>query len=831
MRKHRFCAFLSLLLAAMMVCSVLPAAAFAEGGLEPAGLVEQPSGEQPPVEPVKEPQPAGQQSPDEQPVQQPVEEPPAAGTPGVQDAAADKTYTVTYTDGVGGAAFPDQTHGSLTLDDQTPAFNGTPTYPGHKFEAWDPAWSKTVGGDATSIIYTAIWSALPTPPEKPAKDAVVDLLKAGQIRVRCNNDARVHTEIISKEYTLESGSVTVGDVSSDGAGGYVCNVTIAPEAYIDQFDGATGKAHTGASAVSISLSWRNERWNAPLSGDFLATFEVSCGSGIEVQPDLSGLGVTVVCGNTSASHDHKTKEYSLIEGYYDYTLRSNETGAYICTLKIDPLKYLEKYSSDTGVTHYLTDPTQARITVQLMNSGNGWELVEGDPTVNVMCETTIQKPTDEQLKLLFKDAVTVRCATVMVNHPEQKYGLIDDTYTCTFTSGGADGYSCSVEIKAAEYLKKYNSDTNVEHSLFNDGQRLKIVYLAYGDNGWKIAESDLPILVECAPPAPGEEIIKELFSQGVKVHCVTEGANHQDETYRPLLDDSYTMTPVTRVDGSLTCNITISAEKYVAEYNKKYTGVTHSLSGDTGSRTFTLRNDGTDLGWYVAGEDMPSICFNVACPPKAPGIADMDFAVQIYCGAKSASHKAEQFYLVPGTYDFNNDIISDGAGGYTCTVTVRAASYVEMYGVLHGKHALDDADAKTVTLHYDSANKTWDAGQSSPVAFKVVCLYTVTYTDGVQGKAFADQTYTGQRSGASTPKFKGVPTRSGYYFARWSPKVASTVTGDVTYTATWTSASGKLDNVPKTGDGLTLPLGALLLFSLCGTAACAVSLRRRGEKQ
>lgn len=305
MRKHRFCAFLSLLLAAMMVCSVLPAAAFAEGGLEPAGLVEQPSGEQPPVEPVKELQPAGQQSPDEQPVQQPVEEPPAAGTPGVQDAAADKTYTVTYTDGVGGAAFPDQTYGSLTLDDQTPAFNGTPTYPGHKFEAWTPARSETVGGDAT---YTAVWSALPTPPEKPAKDAVVDLLKAGRIRVLCNNDARVHTEIISKEYTLESGSVTVGDVSPDGAGGYVCNVTIAPEAYIAQFDDDTGKAHTGASAVSISLSWSNERWNAPLSGDFLATFEVSCGSGTEVQPDLSGLRVTVVCGNTSASHDHKTKE-------------------------------------------------------------------------------------------------------------------------------------------------------------------------------------------------------------------------------------------------------------------------------------------------------------------------------------------------------------------------------------------------------------------------------------------------------------------------------------------------------------------------------------------
>ena len=64
--------------------------------------------------------------------------------------------------------------------------------------------------------------------------------------------------------------------------------------------------------------------------------------------------------------------------------------------------------------------------------------------------------------------------------------------------------------------------------------------------------------------------------------------------------------------------------------------------------------------------------------------------------------------------------------------------------------------------------------------------YTVTYTDGVDGEeVFADQVYGNLLSGVATPAFEGTPTREEYVFKGWNPEVATTVTGNVTYVATW----------------------------------------------
>ncbi len=105
--------------------------------------------------------------------------------------------------------------------------------------------------------------------------------------------------------------------------------------------------------------------------------------------------------------------------------------------------------------------------------------------------------------------------------------------------------------------------------------------------------------------------------------------------------------------------------------------------------------------------------------------------------------------------------------------------------------------------------------------------YTVTYTDGVKGKAFADQVYDNLLPGTATPAFNGKPTRKGYTFVSWTPKVTDTVTKTVTYTATWKANSGK-DYVPKTGDSGIVPvLGSVLLFSFCGAAACVFDRKRK----
>lgn len=71
---------------------------------------------------------------------------------------------------------------------------------------------------------------------------------------------------------------------------------------------------------------------------------------------------------------------------------------------------------------------------------------------------------------------------------------------------------------------------------------------------------------------------------------------------------------------------------------------------------------------------------------------------------------------------------------------------------------------------------------------KIPTTYTVTYTDGVDGKAFKNQQYSAKYD-EMTPAFVGTPTREGYEFLGWDPAVAKTVAGDATYTAKWEAKS------------------------------------------
>ena len=69
--------------------------------------------------------------------------------------------------------------------------------------------------------------------------------------------------------------------------------------------------------------------------------------------------------------------------------------------------------------------------------------------------------------------------------------------------------------------------------------------------------------------------------------------------------------------------------------------------------------------------------------------------------------------------------------------------------------------------------------------FQTEKTYTVKYVDGVDGEeVFADQSYTVKYNEA-TPAFSGTPTREGYNFLGWEPKVAEKVYEDATYTAQW----------------------------------------------
>ena len=288
-----------------------------------------------------------------------------------------------------------------------------------------------------------------------------------------------------------------------------------------------------------------------------------------------------------------------------------------------------------------------------------------------------------------------------------------------------------------------------------------------------------PSTSSAPPEKPTYDDLKELGIDA-KVHCATTTA-HTDATYA-LIGGTYEISDPERKGTAYTCILTVNAKDYVAKYNAEENVGPHTLD-DRDSKTIELTWNGEK---WTAAET--SVTFNVKCELLTVTYTD---------GVKGEEVFADVIYKdIPyGT--------STPAFG-TKDPTREGYKFV----------GWEPEVAETVTENVTYTAK-WEK------------LYTVTYTDGVKGKAFADQVYDNLLSGTDTPAFNGKPTGKGYTFVSWTPKVTDTVTKTVTYTATWKANSGK-DNVPKTGDSGIVPvLGSVLLFSFCGAAAVSVYDRKR----
>ena len=100
--------------------------------------------------------------------------------------------------------------------------------------------------------------------------------------------------------------------------------------------------------------------------------------------------------------------------------------------------------------------------------------------------------------------------------------------------------------------------------------------------------------------------------------------------------------------------------------------------------------------------------------------------------------------------------------------------------------------------------------------------YTIIYTDGADGGAFEDQTYSDLLEGLERPDFNGTPKREGYNFKGWSPKLTDLVEGNVTYVAQWESQSSV-----DTGDSITSILCYSLLLMAGAAGAIILGSRKK----
>ena len=704
------------------------------------------------------------------------------------------TYTVTYTDGVNGEAFADQAY-TAKYEDATPAFEGTPARAGYKFLGWEPVVADTVTENAT---YVAQWEKLYTVTYTDGVDG-----KAFKDDVHSDLEKDTPTPAFSGDTPTRKGFV---------------------------FDGWNPEvAETVTEDVTYTAQWK------------------------PVQPDKKaiegaiGRGVAVVCDNQNVKHGAKAYKVTLGE-YTVSNVMGTAADGYTCTVTVRAAKFIEKYSSDmSDAVHTLIAGEPAEKTIELKWNGEKWVAETELPvTFHTLCPP--EQPSKKDIEGAIGRGVKIVCDNQNVKHGGKDYKPTQGEYTVSDVTGTAsEGYTCTITVKAAKIIEKYSSDMGKTHALIVGEQAEKAVELKWNGEKW-VAKTELPITfhVECPPEKPTYDDLKELGIDA-KVHCATTTA-HTDATYA-LIGGTYEISDPARKGTVYTCTLTVKAKDYVAKYNAEENVGPHTLD-DRDSKTIELTWNGEK---WTAAET--SVTFNVKCElltvTYTDGVKGEEvFADVVYndipygtntpaFGTKDPTRKGYKFLgwepVVADTVTENATYVAQWEKLYTVTYTDGAK------GKAFEDQVFTDLESGTKTPEFNGTptRKGYKFAGWEPVVSETVTenvtytaqweeLYTVTYTDGVKGKAFKDQVYSDLESGTATPKFDGKPKRSGYTFTGWSPKVTDTVTKDVTYVAQWKSTKNGKDNVPKTGDSeIVMVLGSVLLFSFCGAAAVSVYDRKR----
>ena len=330
------------------------------------------------------------------------------------------------------------------------------------------------------------------PPAAPGHDNLTRLI--GDIAVNCTNNAATHTPR-REVYTLLTDSYTPGKVEGTADTGYTFTVTVNAEKYVTRFDTDTNATHTpkGGSKV-VTLQYVNDAWTVkevtPVS------FNVTC----VAQPTFDDLkkifdqNIFVECTTKSA---HAKTPYDLIDGSYTIEAFSTMTDSPTCTVVLHSREYVKLFNGTIKAVH---TPENEDKRVKLVLRAGGWGVAKDDELPVVFQVSCVpDAPADNYLKDLLNREVTVTCTTNAAHAPAE-YGLLDDSYRVSGVQpDGNGGYTYTVTIAAAEYVKKYNTERQRNHSLVKDEPTEKPVTLVWNANEHEWGFDAVPVNfnVEC----------------------------------------------------------------------------------------------------------------------------------------------------------------------------------------------------------------------------------------------------------------------------------------------------------------------------------------------
>lgn len=418
---------------------------------------------------------------------------------------SEKTYTLNYykntTDTVTNMPEPNpQTEKSNTGMVTFTVSSAIPAREGYNFLGWNGKPDATtptvqpgnwVTTPATATRLYAVWQSNTPPTDKPAKPTENDVTGV-IVDIVCVTTTGTHDTV---QYPLghpTDAQHTIGEVVSDGAGGYICPVTVRTAWFVQQASNLVWKVqHTPtAQTITFNLTYdkTNKKWVKPAANPRIeATHEVTP----PTKPTALDGGFAIVCKNNKATHPYKADYIATPSQYTISDVQKDEQGYYV-TATVTVAPNLVAYNKATRVEHRLVDEQDATLTItfrydtEATVDGNRKWKQQGDlPVVEVICKP--KAPTADELKKL-EMAVQVKCVVDAAQQHTSAYGLLgeyDKDYFVFEPRQEGDDWLCDISYYPERYVAEFNTTfQNLKH-VQND-EKIVPVTLIWAGGSWQI---------------------------------------------------------------------------------------------------------------------------------------------------------------------------------------------------------------------------------------------------------------------------------------------------------------------------------------------------------
>lgn len=413
------------------------------------------------------------------------------------------TYTLTYypntTDLVTNMPSPNPvTQKSSTSPVTFTVSSAIPAREGYNFLGWNGKPDATtptvqpgnwVTTPATATRLYAVWQSNTPPTDKPAKPTENDVTGV-VVDVVCVTTTGTHDTV---QYPLghpTDAQHTIGEVVSDGAGGYICPVTVRTAWFVQQASNLRWRVQHAPTAPTITFNLTydktNKKWVKPAANPRIeATHEVTP----DTKPIITGRQeyIRVICKN------EPNKERNYVPKFGRYTESDpavqKVNGVWTYTITILRDKHVEEFNKDFP-GHEDTDPN-AVTTMSWVWKDAEWKLVpvNGLSKVGAIIEVTCkpEAPTADELKKL-EMAVLVKCVVDDSQQHTQDYGLLgeyDKDYFVGEPKKVGDDWLCDISYYPERYVAEFNTTfQNLKH-VQND-EKIVPVTLIWAGGSWQI---------------------------------------------------------------------------------------------------------------------------------------------------------------------------------------------------------------------------------------------------------------------------------------------------------------------------------------------------------